>query len=90
MRLGCIVTPRYCCGDPETFHRCIALVEHLSAVIFVKELFKLVVIRSEFLDEYQICLEFHGDHVHQSSAFLHISTKSYESFRATLLAVQIN
>jgi hypothetical protein len=53
MRLGCIVTPRYCCGDPETFHRCIALVEHLSAVIFVKELFKLVVIRSEFLDEYK-------------------------------------
>jgi hypothetical protein len=41
--------------DPETFHRCNALVEHLPQVIFVRELINLVVIISELHDEYQTC-----------------------------------
>jgi hypothetical protein len=84
--LGCKI-PRYCYGDPRTWHRCNALVEHLFAVIFVKEVIPLIVIRSEFHDEYKTCFEFYDDRVHQISAFLHIPTENYEIFRATVLAV---
>jgi hypothetical protein len=64
------------------------LVEHLPAVIFVKELIPLDVVRSEFHDEYQTCPEFYDDRVHQISAFLNITTETYEIFSETLLAVQ--
>jgi hypothetical protein len=50
----------------------------------------LVVVRSEFHDEYQTCPEFYDDRVHQISAFMHIHTKSYKIFSDTLLAIQIN
>jgi hypothetical protein len=59
-------------------------------MILVKELFMLVVVRSEFHDEYQTCPEFYDDRVHQISAFMHIHTKSYKIFSDTLLAIQIN
>jgi hypothetical protein len=50
-----IVIPSVVKVIPKTFHRCNALVEHLSQVILVKGLINLVVIRSELLDEYQTC-----------------------------------
>jgi hypothetical protein len=52
MQLVCMVVPRVV-GDPETFHRCNALIEHLPLVILVKGLFIMFMIRSEFCDEYQ-------------------------------------
>jgi hypothetical protein len=57
-------------------------------VIFAKKGIKLVVVRSEFRVEYQICPEFYGNRAHQISAFVHIPTESYEFFSAVLPAVQ--
>jgi hypothetical protein len=47
----CIVIPRVV-GDPETFHQYNALIEHFPPVILVKG---IVMIRSEFCNEYQTC-----------------------------------
>jgi hypothetical protein len=55
VQLVCIVTPSVVMVTPETSLRLNVLVEHLPLVIFVRELIKLVGIRSEFCDEYQTC-----------------------------------
>jgi hypothetical protein len=52
VQLVCIVVPRVV-GDPQIFHQCNALVEHLSVSDLRKALFMLVGIISEFCDEYQ-------------------------------------
>jgi hypothetical protein len=49
MQLVCIVVPRVV-GNPQIFHQCNALIEHLPPVILMKGLSMLVVIRSEFGD----------------------------------------
>jgi hypothetical protein len=68
---------------------CNIFVEHLPLVIFVKELIKLVVIRSEFHVECQTCPEFYDDRVHKISAFLPVHARSYENFSEAMLAAQI-
>jgi hypothetical protein len=50
----------------------------------------LVVVRSEFHDEYQTCCEVYDDRVHQKSVLLHIHSRSYEIFSEAMLAVQIS
>jgi hypothetical protein len=60
----------------------------VPVVIFVKKLFKLVVVRSEFCVEYQSCPEFYDDRAHQISALVHIPTESYAIFSPVLPAVQ--
>jgi hypothetical protein len=52
VQLVCIVVPRVV-GDPQIFHQCNSLIEHLPPVILMKGLSMLVVIRSEFCDESQ-------------------------------------
>jgi hypothetical protein len=60
VQLVCIVVPRVV-RDPKTFHRCIALIARPPLVILVKGLFMLVVIRSEFCNEYQTRPKFHAN-----------------------------
>jgi hypothetical protein len=64
------------------------LLNTFPAVIFVNKSFKLVVVRSEFCVKYQTCPEFYDECTHQSSAFVHIPTESYEIFSPVLPAVQ--
>jgi hypothetical protein len=67
----CIVVPRVV-GDPETFHQCNALSEHLPLVILVKGLFLLVVIDRSSVMSIKLLQKFHANHDQSDLSILNL------------------